>query len=631
MKNILQPLLLLFIPFMAISSTINYPVSAIPKNLLTNADAVIRKYSVEKEITSTSVITHESFVVTIFNKNAQELGYFYEGYDKQSKVTGYKMILYNADGLPIDASKNSDFVDVKAFDGFSLFDDNRVIYNRAYYAKYPYTIEYQFTRKESQTLLLGSWAPCHYRTSVEDAELTVNTNDSNLFKYQERNLTTPILFTEHKGNYGYQWIIKNFEAIDNEPLMPDYRDVFPMVYLAPKQFIFDGYPGNLNSWQNFGSWLWNLNKDRDELPASTTDKVTQLTAQAKTDEEKIRILYQYLQDNTRYVSISLGIGGFQPFDASTVDDTKYGDCKALSNYMKALLKAAQINSIYAVVRGERYASDIRQCFPSLQMNHAILCVPNQEDTIWLECTSQRNPFGYMGSFTGDRHALLVTENGGKMVKIPGYQQELNQQFRQAKGVLDNQGHLDLTSVTNYKALQFENVEGYFYRSAKEQKEELYKALNIPNLTIESFNFSLQNKPIPEAECDLQLNINKYASISGERLLFPLNALNKQTRLLKKIPERKYPVMIRSNYVDSDTIEYKLPEGYSIEYLPEPIELSTPFGNYSAGIIQTDSSLVYYRNVTMNKGTFAPETYEDVREFYRKMVKSDEQKVVLKKL
>ena len=106
-----------------------------------------------------------------------------------------------------------------------------------------------------------------------------------------------------------------------------------------------------------------------------------------------------MQKKTRYVNVSIGIGGWQPFDAATVDKTSYGDCKALSNFTKSLLSVVGIKSFYALNNAGSDANSIDRSFPSAQFNHAFVCVPLDRDTIWLECTNQRYPCGFNSDFT----------------------------------------------------------------------------------------------------------------------------------------------------------------------------------------------------------------------------------------
>src|SRR6185312_13501516 len=141
---------------------------------------------------------------------------------------------------------------------------------------------------------------------------------------------------------------------------------------------------------------------------------------------KARFLYNYLQKNVRYVSVQLGIGGYKPFPASFVDEKKYGDCKALSNYMLTLLKTVGIPSYCAVINAGTNAEPADPDFVNDPFNHIILCVPFKNDTTWLECTSATSPFGKLGSFTENRKALLVTEDGGKLVNTPRSTMQDNQ-------------------------------------------------------------------------------------------------------------------------------------------------------------------------------------------------------------
>ena len=135
----------------------------------------------------------------------------------------------------------------------------------------------------------------------------------------------------------------------------------------------------------------------DILDKEYADKAVELVKNIPVRRDKIKALYEYMQKNTRYFSVSFGIGGYQPIPANEVAKNGYGDCKALSNYMKALLKTVGIESYYTLAKAGEYQY-MQADFPSQQFNHVILCVPDNQEMIWLECTSQTKPFNYLGKF-----------------------------------------------------------------------------------------------------------------------------------------------------------------------------------------------------------------------------------------
>ncbi len=157
------------------------------------------------------------------------------------------------------------------------------------------------------------------------------------------------------------------------------------------------------------------------MTEASKQKFIALTKDASSDKDKAKILYNYLQKNTRYISIQIGIGGLEPFPASEVDRLGYGDCKALANYMRSMLSAVNIPSYYCIVKAGRRKESFHKTFANAQDgNHVILCIPFKNDTTWLECTSQNLPFGFLSDFTDDRDVVACTENGGVIMHTPKY-------------------------------------------------------------------------------------------------------------------------------------------------------------------------------------------------------------------
>ena len=389
----------------------------------------------------------------------------------------------------------------------------------------------------------------------------------------------------------------------------------------------------MKDWNHFGDWINSLNKERKNLPEETIKVVKYLVENVASSEEKVKILYEYLQSKTRYVSIQIGIGGFQPFEASVVDRVGYGDCKALSNYMVALLEAAGIKSNYTLIQAGKDAQRMISNFPSSQFNHAVVSVPLKNDTIWLECTSQTNPFGYAGTFTGDREALVISEKGAVVVKTPEYKAETNVQSRIADIYLQTSGDGTAQIVSTYSGLLYERnqLNWILDKQIKEQEKWLYENTKIPNFNIVSFSTSERKNIIPSATVAMKVFLPKYAATSGKRLTFKPNLMNRSTLILSKNENRKHAIICKTASTDIDTIKFNLPEGIYPEFLPKPISLKSQFGTYEAETqLSFDGKVLYTRKLILFKGNHPSTTYTDLVDFYNAVNKADDLKLVFLK-
>lgn len=611
----------------------NYSIEQIPDSLKEDADAVFILDQMEFEIihSEKSIIkSHE--VIAILNSNAKKYAEKYVGYDKLSKITKFEARIYSADGKLIDKSKKSDIYDRSSISGFSIYEDNRVQYLDGRQSSYPYIIEYIVEKELDFTYSIPNWYVLPgYKLSVLESNYSV-TAPIELFP-QFKLLNTDEVFdiSESEGRKTASISFSNIKADEREPYGLPLSQIYPVIYGSPYSFTYDGHSGDMKSWESYGKWQLALNKGRNDVSPETIANIKQLTAGMESDEEKARAVYEFVQNKTRYVSIQLGIGGMQPFPASTVDQYGYGDCKALSNYTQSLLSAIDVESYYTYVYGgdnprlrkldEKFTMDV--------FNHIILCVPNQGDTLWLECTVQTNPFGYQGDFTGDRDVLLITPDGGKIAHTTVYDTDDNQLITQAHIQIKEDGNAMASYIKKYTGLQYENggLNWKLNDGNEELKKWIYKNSEISDFQIIDFSFDLVKDRIPSVTEKAEIEIHKFASGKGKRLFIEPNLMNAWEFVPKRVSDRKTDMILETTFLDSDSIVYEIPEKYHIEYLPEDIEIKNEFGSYKAHFEFENHQLIYTRRLAKNRGRFPKESYDSYRSFCEALKEADHKKVV----
>lgn len=608
-----------------------YDVSKIPANLLPNASVVIRNETQVYEVRNPGSATYDyKIAFTILNKNGEAASNMYEYYDKFSSISSLKATTYDAKGIKIKDYKGSDFRDLSAVSGGSLYEDSRVKLIEFLQSSYPYTIEYSFSTDFSGIRSYPSWSPVSsWGYAVEQSSYVFKIPKSMSFK----TLTSKDLKTDSasiKDKMEYKWSCSNVPALEKEPLSTGLKTITPWVTLAPNQFEYDNSKANIENWNTMGSWLFDLSSGSQVLPEATKAKVQSIIKDAKSPKEKIRLLYSYLQQNTRYVSVQLGIGGYKPIAAEKVAAVNYGDCKALSNFMKAMLQEAGINSNLVVI-GNNMPS-LNEKFTSLtQANHMILCVPMEKDTTWLECTSSYDPVGFIGNGNSGKMVLLITPDGGKLVQTPVFSATGNYMKRTAKVDIGEEGSADIQIDAKYGNAQFEDNLHMMLIEPVDQRKRIMNSLSVPNMQISSLSYTQPDKDAAVLNEKISLKSSQLLTGGGGKLFITMNLLNRQESALTTVEDRKTPFAVNYGYLDEDEVIYTIPKGYKVEFIPKDIVIESEFGRYTAKVVAKDNSLIYTRTKTVTNKKYPPEKYNEYVAFSKKIYQADKQKSILAKV
>jgi hypothetical protein len=609
-----------------------FSASGIPDSLKEDANSVVR-YSMDEILVKgpgKMSIRHHS-LTTVLNEKGDREAVIQLTYNK--KYDNYSFVdvhIYNSDGKAIKKYHKSDMYDGLASDDETLVNDERFLGLKHTVANYPETIEIEYEENITSLIDLGKWLIQEPEQSIQNASYHISIDSTAGFRYLNRNTFLKPIKTKQNSVDSYLWRASNLKAIKIEEGAKSWR-VLPAIKFAANKFEFYGIPGDISTWQNYGKWQKILNTDVCTLSPQRIEEIQKMTDTIKTDKAKATFLYKYMQQNMRYVSIQLGIGGLKPFPATFVDQKKYGDCKALSNYMYALLKAVNINSYYTIVNAGTNAEPANYAFPSDPFNHVILCIPFKNDTTWLECTSSTMPFGKLGSFTENRNALLVTEDGGKLVSTPKSTSKENQINSEAHIVLDAEGgaktQVKILSTGEYRDM----FVGIAAGKTDEQKQFLLQELHIKQPS--AFDFKSEKDADGTKEIDLDLDYDQFCDVkAGDKRFYRPLAFSLWAGTVPVAEKRKTDYYFECPAQKSCTTTIDLPTGFEVETLPANASLKFTYGNYEINYVynKDKNQVVSTAKFVLNNQVIPAAKYTEMQQYMDGVAKAQNKKLVIKK-
>jgi Transglutaminase-like superfamily len=397
------------------------------------------------------------------------------------------------------------------------------------------------------------------------------------------------------------------------------------------------------TWGDIAKWYTELADPQAEPDETVAAKARELTANAKTELEKIQAIGRYVQ-NIQYVSIQIGIGGWRPHSAREVFAKQYGDCKDKATLMRAMLRAVKLDS-YAVLIFSGDRTYVREELASPgQFNHCILAVRVGPETqapaviehaklgrlLIFDATDASTPVGDLPDDEQGSFALIAAGADGGLVRMPMRPPEDNLWKREIEAGLSADGSLTATvreRLLGQSAVSFRRA---FRGLAKSDFSKLIERWVSGGATGAKF---MKIEPADDHgggrfALDVEFSAARYAQSMQDRLLvFRPAVISHDNAPPLAEPTRKHPVVLESQAF-SETVRVKLPEGFEVDEMPDAVKLNSEFGDYTATYEIKEGHLVFTRTLVQRASVVPAARYKEVRDFFGRVRTSEESPVVL---
>jgi transglutaminase-like putative cysteine protease len=445
----------------------------------------------------------------------------------------------------------------------------------------------------------------------------------------------------------FTWELRNLAPIAHEPMSPAVTKLAARV-------AFSYFPANGSNtsvktfadWAQVSRWITELEDPQVTTSPELEAKARQLTANCKTELERIQAIGQYVQ-NIKYISIQTGLGrggGYQPHAATEVFAKSYGDCKDKANLMRAMLRVIGIESFPVSI----YSGDpdyVRPEWPSpQQFNHCIIAVKVGDETraatvlqharlgrlLIFDPTAEETPVGDLPSYLQGSLALIDAKDVDALVKMPVTPPDANLLERQIDASLEETG--DLKATIRERA---NGQLGARYRSEMRGQSRPDYVKRIESWITAGVTAARVSKVDPRDDAnagrfdlDVDLIAPQYGQLMQNRLLvFKPTIVSRRESLALTAAARTHPVVLNANAY-TETVRVKLPVGFDVDEMPDAVKLDTSFGSYSTNYEVKDGQLIFTRKLVQKAATIPADQYSSVRSFFEKIRTAEQAPVVL---
>ncbi|MGI8884235.1 MAG: DUF3857 domain-containing protein [Pyrinomonadaceae bacterium] len=445
----------------------------------------------------------------------------------------------------------------------------------------------------------------------------------------------------------YTWQLNNLAPIPPEPLSPSVRNLAPRVNI---NYSPDDRTQSVNKafadWTEVSLWASSIYDPQVVIDDAVAAKARDLTANAKTEFEKIRAIANYVQ-NLQYISIDIGVGhgnGYRPRSSSLVLSRGYGDCKDKANLMRAMLRVLKIDAYpIAIYSGDPTFVRAEWASPD-QFNHCIIAVKIGDETkaatvinhptlgrlLIFDATDPYTAFGDLPDYLQGSNALIIAGQNGGLAKMPITPPETDLQERKIEVSLNETGEIK-GKIKEISMGQSSTLERGMFRSlsASDYRKSIEGWLTRGATGAQLVEMKTDDRRADSSfDLDVDFVASRYGQLMQNRLLvFKPVIVGRRNALSLTEEKRQHPVMLDSQSM-RETVVFSLPAGFVVDEMPDAVNLETSFGKYTTNYEVKENKLYFTRSLTMTRTMIPADKYKQIKDFYAKMRDAEQSPVVL---
>lgn len=428
------------------------------------------------------------------------------------------------------------------------------------------------------------------------------------------------------------YTIKDISPQTNESQSPGPSYIYPHVLFIAKAVKENN--GNtktlFNDVSDLYGWYNSLVKKVAVDPSVYGPKVKELIAGASSEEEKIKSIYYWVQDNIRYVAFEDGIAGFQPDSPQNVFKKRYGDCKGMAFLTKSMLEEAGLDARLVWIGTDRLAYDYST--PSLSVdNHMICAVAVDGDLVFLDGTEKYNRFGEYATRIQSKQALVQDKDGYKILQVSNKLGSINEDRSTYKLYIEG-NRLSGSVERSYSGecrVSFQNIYASFGKGDQEDVLKRYLTSGNNNYkvnTIQEFNSEDRDQDV---SIPYMASIENTVSEFDGTLYIDIDPIKEVKKMM--FGERKSDFQFGILQKKITEIVLEIPEGYAIEKLPENIDIETDLISLKAKYKNEGGIIIYTKEILYKEKRIFKKDFASWDTTLENFKDNLDQQIVLKKI